>query len=185
MMNDGHLDSRTQRSALSIQHSALLVPPWLILLCLVLLAGLAGCFAKEPRYPADHARYQRITATVEDLQQAYAKRDASGFRALLLPSVLLDRVEVDVAKDFESFEEITLDISIDRIVIDGEAIDVLVHWQGKWKKKQDEAGSPERGHGILRFVGMHSILLKSVEGDLPFGMVARKATSESQKGGPS
>ncbi|MBM4121508.1 MAG: nuclear transport factor 2 family protein [Nitrospira sp.] len=182
MMNNGHPDFHTQHSASSTQHPSFCTPPWLSLLCLVLLAG---CFAKEPRYPADHARYQKITATVEDLQQAYAKRDASGFRALLLPSALLDRVEVDVAKDFDSFEEITLDISIDRIVIDGDAIDVFVHWQGKWKKKQDEAGSPERGHGVLRFVGMHSILLKSVEGDVPFGMTARKATSESQKSGPS
>lgn len=181
-MSGKNHDSDIQHSAFSIQRSAFAVRPWRSLVCLALLAGpVLGCSTKEPRYPADHARYQKIDAAVTELQQSYAKRDLSAFRALLLPSGLLDRVEVDVAKDFDSFEEITLDLSIERIVIDGEAVDVFVHWQGKWKKKQDETGVLERGHGVLRFVGVQSILLKSVEGDVPFGMVARRAISESQK----
>lgn len=185
-MNDTNLDSDIQHSTVTAPHSSFNAPAWLVLLCLAVLAAQGlGCVAKEPRYPADHARYQKIDAAVEGLEEAYAKRDMSAFRARLLPSGLLDRVEVDVSKDFESYEEITLDFSVERVVIDGEAIDVFVHWQGKWKKKEDEAGYLERGHGVLRFVGVQSILLKSVEGDLPFGMVARRALSESRKGGPS
>jgi hypothetical protein len=186
MMNDRSPDSDIQYSVFDIQRPSFAALPWLVLFCLVLLAvQVLGCATKEPRYPADHARYQKIDAAVEGLQRAYAKRDLSAFRALLLPSGLLDRVEIDVSKDFESFEEITLDFSIERIVVDGETVDVFVHWQGKWKKKQEETGVLERGHGVLRFVGIQSILLKSVEGDLPFGMVARRATSESLKSGPS
>jgi len=152
-----------------------------------LLAAVAGsvvgCGGKEPRYPADHARYQKIDAAVEGLRQAYVKRDLSGFRAWLLPSGLLDRVELDVEKDLQSFEEISLDLSVERIVINGETIDVFVHWQGVWKKNQADVGLRERGHGMLRWAGTHSILLKSAEGDLPFGMTARRPASESPKTG--
>ncbi len=183
-MHDGSPDSANRHAAFFVLRSAFAAPVRRSLLCLALLAGLAlGCSTKEPRYPADHARYQKIAAAVEGLQKAYAGRDLSAFRALLLPSGLLDRVETDVAKDFESYEEIALEFSIERVAIDGEAIDVFVHWQGKWKKKDDEAGYLDRGHGMLRFAGVQSILLKSVEGDQPFGMEARRALAESQKKG--
>lgn len=154
------------------------------LISLALLTGpMGGCTGKEPRYPADHARYQKIDAAIAGLRQAYVKRDMSGFRALLLPSGLLDRMELDVEKDMQTFETITLDLSVERIVVNGDTVDVFVHWQGVWKKNQADAGLRERGHGMLRWVGMQSILLKSAEGDLPFGMATRRPASEPQKTG--
>jgi hypothetical protein len=136
--------------------------------------AVAACSSKGPEYPEDHARYKRIDQAVQSLREAYSKKDLSAVTGLLLPGDTNDRVEQDIRKDFQSFEEITVDFAVDRIVIEGETIDVFLHWQGHWKRNRDEMGIRERGHGVLRWVGVQSILLQGVEGDLPFGMGARQ-----------
>jgi hypothetical protein len=155
-----------------------------MLVALALLAGAGpGCSKKEPRYPADHARYQKIDAAVEALRTAYVGKDMSSIRSLFLPSGKLDSVEKEIAKDFETFQEITLEFSVERIVIDGDMVDIYVHWQGLWKRNEADTGRRERGHGMLRWAGEHSILLHSVDGDLPFGMASRRSESAPKPDG--
>lgn len=141
------------------------------------VAASVGCSTKEARYPADYARYQRIDKAVEALGKAYVKKDASAFHALLLPSNRIDKMEAGANKDFETFKDITLDLSIERIAIDGDQIDVFVHWQGLWKREQEDTEQRERGHGMLRWLGTQSILLSSFDGDIPFGISSRHKDS--------
>lgn len=146
-------------------------------LCLAWLPGqILGCSSNEPRYPQDHARYERIDRAVESLRKAYVQKDLSAIQALMLPMDSLDRMEQEVQNDFQTFQDIALDFSIERILIEGETIEVYVHWQGQWTRTPAEASVRERGHGMLRWEGVQSILLKGVEGDLPFGMAMRHTT---------
>lgn len=157
-----------------------------LLLCLAWSVVQAlGCFSKEVRYPLDHARYRRIDAAVDSLRKAYVGKDQSGIQSVMLPSDPLDRLQQEISKDFETFQEIALDFSIERIVIDGETIDVFVHWHGQWKRTTDDPGLRERGHARLRWVGVQSILLNSVDGDLPFGMASRRGVADPRRGGAS
>jgi hypothetical protein len=157
-----------------------------ILGAVAVLAGLAvGCTKKEARYPADHARYERIDQAVEAIRAAYEKKDLSRFQTLLLSSEQLGALESQVRSDFDQFQAISLDITIDRIVIGGETIDVFVHWQGLWQRNQADTGHRERGHGKLRLVGEQTVLLRSVEGDLPFGMAIRRPPVETPANKPS
>jgi hypothetical protein len=156
-------------------------PASIVLLLLVSVTGqLLGCASKGPQYPEEHARYLRIDAAVESLRKAYADKDLSALTGLMLPIDSLERMELEIKRDFEEFQEIALDFAIDRIVIDGEQIDVFVHWQGQWKRIPGEAGVRDRGHGMLRWVGVQSILLKGIEGDLPFGMAMRHTVPSSR-----
>lgn len=147
----------------------------LLLLCgACLLATVpVGCSKKEARYPADFARYQRIDHAIEALSKAYVKKDASAFHALLLPNDRADKIEHGANKDFETFKDITLDLAIERIVIDEEQIDVFVHWHGLWKPEQGDTEQRERGHGMLRLRGVQSVLLAGYDGDIPFGISLR------------
>jgi hypothetical protein len=147
---------------------------------LLVLGGLlaaaaagAACSSKGAQYPEDSARYKKIDAAVESLRTAYARKDLGAMNALMLPGEPQDRLEQDIKKDFDTFEQIDLDFALDRIVIEGDDISVFLHWQGQWKRKPDSPGLRERGHGVLRWVGKQSILLQSIEGDLPFGMATR------------
>lgn len=154
---------------------ALTFPPlWglrLGVLCLVL--GCAACSSKGPQYPEDHARYVRLDQAVEAFRSAYTRKDLSAIQGLMVPGDALAAVESEIKKDFQQFDEISLDFSISRVVINGDDMDVFIHWQGQWKHSPNEAGIRDRGHGMLRWTGVHSILLAGTGGDLPFGMAVR------------
>jgi hypothetical protein len=145
------------------------LPLWV--LCILL--GSAACSSKGPQYPEDHARYVRLDQAVEAFRNAYSRKDLSMIRSLMARNDALAGVESEIKKDFEQFGEISLDFSISRVVINGDDMDVFIHWQGQWRQSPNEPGIRDRGHGMLRWTGVQSILLNGAEGDLPFGMAGR------------
>jgi len=149
--------------------------PVLVLLGSIFLIGV-GCSGKTIQYPEDHERYLRIDQAVESLRQAYVKKDSSDLASLMMPIDQLERLREEAQGDFETFSAITLDFAVERIMIEGDDIDVFVHWQGLWKKNVDDSGLRQRGHTRLQWVGTQSILLRGVQGDSPFGIKARQAT---------
>ena len=151
--------------------------PVLVLLCSIAILS-AGCGGKKVQYPEDHDRYLRIDRAVESLRLAYVRENSSDLAALMMPSDQLEKVKEEAEGDFETFTAITLDFAIERIMIDGDNIDVFVHWQGLWKKDVDDPGLRQRGHTRLQWVGTQSILLRGIQGDAPFGIQARQATTD-------
>ncbi|MCP9454806.1 MAG: hypothetical protein NNA18_01690 [Nitrospira sp.] len=147
---------------------------------LLLALSFHACSSKKPlQYPADHERIQIIDQTVETLREAYQEKNFSAFRALLQSAESLDRLRGEVQADFEAFETIQLEFTIERIVLEGSDTDVYVHWQGVWKKKGEELGARHRGSVRLQWTGTTSPLLRGVQGDLPFGMTIKQTLSES------
>lgn len=147
---------------------------------LLLTLSLYACSSKKPlQYPADHERIQMIDRSVEALREAYQEKNWSAFRSLLQSSESLDRLRDEVQADFETFETIRLEFIIERVVIEGSDTDVYVHWQGVWKKKGEETGIRQRGSARLQWTGTTSLLLRGMQGDLPFGMTIRQTLSES------
>lgn len=142
-------------------------------------AHLSGCSGKEIRYPEDHARFTNIDKAVESLRDAYARRDLSDIHGLMLPREALEKATHDIQKDFETFQEISLEWTIDRMVIEGGTIEVIISWAGQWQKTPADTGLRERGQGVLQWAGEKSVLLNGLSGDLPFGMASRRAA-----GGP-
>ena len=151
----------------------------LVLTCLILCSGvlLQGCSSNAPRYPEDHERFERIVEAVKTLQKAYIEHDEQTTANLLLPLENLETWEKEVQRDFQTYSDIALDLSIDRIFIEGDLISVYISWQGEWKRTSTDTGLKARGHGILHWNGTHVILLSGVEGDLPFGIADRQALS--------
>lgn len=149
--------------------------PVLLFLGSISLIGV-GCGGKKIQYPEDHERYLRIDRAVESLRQAYVRKDLSDLASLMMPSEQLDRLREEAQGDFQTFSAITLDFTVERIMVEGDDVDVFVHWQGLWRKNTDDPGLRQRGHTRLQWVGTQSILLRGVQGDAPFGMKARQAT---------
>jgi len=137
-----------------------------------------GCGGKKIQYPEDHERYLRIDRAVESLRIAYVREDSSDLASLMMPVEQLDRLREEAKGDFETFAAITLDFTVERIMIEGDDIDVFVHWQGLWKKDADDPGLRQRGHTRLQWVGTQAILLRGVQGDSPFGMKARQVAAD-------
>ena len=144
----------------------------------VVLLGLLlmiGCGSKVIQYPEDHARYLRIDQAVESLRQAYVKKEVSGIKALLVSNGPVGRVVTEAETDFKSFQEISMEFRIERIIIEGDDIDVYVHWHGQWKTQADDPGFRQRGHSRLQWMGTTDILLNGIQGDMPFGAMGRQA----------
>ncbi|WP_455377237.1 hypothetical protein [Petrachloros mirabilis] len=142
-------------------------------ICLVLSS--MGCGGKTIQYPEDHERYLKIDAAVEALRQAYVTKDISAMKELMAPIGSLESVQREAERDFESFHGIALEFRIERIMIEGENVDVYVHWQGVWKNAPDDPGFHQRGHSRLQWAGTATVLLQGVQGDLPFGAKGRQA----------
>ena len=139
---------------------------------LIALVG-TGCSKKLPKYPEDHARFQRVVQAIKTLESAYINQDASAFQELLLPLENLDLLEAKVRDDFATFSTIQLNLTIDRMVIDGDRISAFVSWQGNWYSTPEGAAAQASGHGVLLWSGNQVILLRGTEGDLPFGITHR------------
>lgn len=154
--------------------SATLFIAWLLLLAV----AVGGCPSKTVRYPAEHERLLRLDQAVESLRSAYQRKDQSGFHALLLPVDQLDELRQQVDMDFAAFSAISLEFKIERVAIEKDDLDVLIHWQGTWKREATDIGIRQRGLARLQWVGTHSILLRGAQGDLPFGMKAKQLLSE-------
>ena len=159
-----------------VPHKFPLIPVLLLLSAVSLVS--VGCGGKKVQYPEDHERYLRIDRAVESLRQAYVKKDSSDLASLMMPIDQLDRLKEEAQGDFDTYSAITLDFAVERVMIEGDNIDVFVHWQGLWKKDADDPGLRQRGHTRLQWVGTQSILLRGVQGDVPFGMKARQAPIE-------
>ncbi len=132
-----------------------------------------GCSTKEPKYPEDHARFQRVVQAIKSLENAYVNKDQTAFHELLLPLEQLDNLETEVKQDFAVFDTIQLDFTVDRILIEGDRISAFMSWQGQWQRAATESRDQARGHGVLLWSGHQVILLRGIEGDLPFGMASR------------
>jgi hypothetical protein len=148
---------------------------WVLLITFsvfIVLAG-TGCSKKVPKYPEDHARFQRVVQAIKTLETAYVNQDATAFQELLLPLENLDLLEVKVREDFATSSAIQVDLTIDRIVIDGDRISAFVSWQGNWERTPKGASAQASGHGVLLWSGNQVILLRGTEGDLPFGITHR------------
>lgn len=164
-------------TAMSLERIGLSQPAsivWLLMLTMVAV----GCPSKTIRYPAEHERLLRIDQALESLRSAYERKDWSGFQSMLLPQDQLDELRRQVDLDIEAFSAISLEFKIERVVIEKDDIDVFIHWQGTWKRDANDMGIRQRGHARLQWVGTHSILLRSVQGDLPFGMKTKQMLSE-------
>ena len=151
---------------------------YVLFLWILFVPVTVGCAGKTLQYKEDHDRIVRIDQAVESLRKAYVERDRSGIEALLLPSGTLDQLQREMYSDFDTFRDIQLEFVIERILIEGDNIDVFVHWQGQWKRTPEDVGTRQRGHGRLAWVGTQSILLREAQGDLPFGMGTRASQSD-------
>lgn len=155
-----------------------LLQPSSIVGLIALAVMVAGCPSKTIRYPAEHERLLRIDQALESLRSAYERKDRSGFHSMLLPQEQLNELQRQVDMDFEAFSAISLEFKIERVVIEKDDIDVFINWQGTWKRDANDMGIRQRGHARLQWVGTHSILLQSAQGDLPFGMKTKQTLSE-------
>ncbi len=142
---------------------------------LLLAVILTGCqfFSSDKKFSEDHARFERIVQAVETLRSAYEQQKLDVIRKLMLPLEGFQRLEGQIQRDFDTYSTISLNVTIERIYIQGERIAVNVRWEGEWQRSPEETPVTDRGHGVWVWSGTKDILLAGVEGAMPFGKAGR------------
>ena len=142
--------------------------------------GAVACSTPSRVEPADAKRIRQIDAAVEQIRKAYTGKDPRGFEGLFMPLESLRRMEAAIRMDFDLYEQISLDFTIDRVMQDGPNVAVYFHWQGQWKTPGEEQPLRERGLAVFRMLGYQTLTLSAIDGDAPFGMSARRIQGERQ-----
>ena len=153
---------------------------WTVLGLIGLVA--VACSKASTINPDDAARVRNIDTTVERIRQAYTGKDASALHSLFMPLDSLRTLEEEIQRDFATYNQITLDFTIDRVMVDGADVSVYFHWLGQWQRANDDQPLRERGHAIIRLVGRQTLTVSGVDGDPPFGMAGRRIQSERPRG---
>lgn len=114
-----------------------------------------------------------VQKALNHLSQAYERKNEPEFLEKLDPdSKLLDAVRAGILQDFKQFSEAELSLVIDRVEIDEESFQTMVHWQGGWK----QSSSPpveKRGDAVFYWIGREDPKLTEIRGDSPFGLFSR------------
>jgi hypothetical protein len=144
--------------------------------------GAVACSKPSAINPVDAERVRKIDATVEQIRKAYTGKDPGVFQGLFMPLESLRKMEADIRRDFALYDQISLDFTIDRVMVEGPDVAVYFHWQGQWQARNEEQPLRERGHAVFRMVGHQNLTLSAVDGDAPFGMSARRIQVERPRG---
>src|SRR2546430_9298463 len=116
------------------------------------LIGLVAvaCSKASNISPDDAARVRKIDATVERIRQAYTGKDTSVFHSLFMPLDSLRKLEEEIQRDFAVYDRITLDFTIDRVMVDGAEVAVYFYWLGQWRRATAVTSIREQGQSITR-----------------------------------
>ena len=142
---------------------------------LIFVVVTTGCqfFSGDKKVSADHERFERIVQAVETLRSAYERHNFDAIRKLTLPLKGFQRLEGQIQRDFDTYPTISLNVTIERIYIQGERIRINVRWEGVWQRSPEEMPVTDHGHGVWVWNGTKDILLAGVEGATPFGKAGR------------
>src|SRR2546422_1561411 len=121
---------------------------WTVLALMGLVA--VACSKGSNINPDDAARVRKIDTTVERIRQAYTGKDVSVLHSLFMPLDSLRTLEEEIQRDFAVYDRLTLDFTIDRVMVDGAAVAVYFHWL--WHYEPAGAAQPHKGqrHSRLR-----------------------------------
>lgn len=144
-----------------------------LLLSLVLLAALSACAKKQIVKPSeDSIKAKNAIKDVGEMRDAYEARDIKGVLSHVSQDYAKGYAELDTSlrKDFDAYDNISIDLRTDRVEIDGDKVKVVSHWFGKWR---DKLGKDHQARGNADFVFRDtgaSFQLVDVVGDSPFGI---------------
>src|SRR5437899_9466419 len=124
---------------------------WTVLGLIGLVA--VACSKASNINPDDAARVRKIDATVERIRQAYTGKDPSAFHSLFMPLDSLRKLEEEIQRDFAVYDRITLDLTIDRVMVDGADVAVYFRWLGPWQRTTDEQPVRQAGDPTPAFDG--------------------------------
>jgi len=136
-----------------------------------------ACSSKAAVKPSeDSLKIRTVLAFVDRLRQVYESKDQAGLLALISPdSTLVSSLPPMLARDFRSFDRISLSTTVDRIEMDKDKVTIVINWDGQWQNGPTHLTYKEKGTTILKAKESPAIRLVELSGDPLFGAGARSS----------
>ncbi|MFQ5454750.1 MAG: hypothetical protein ACE5EA_00935 [Nitrospirota bacterium] len=134
---------------------------------------LLGCATDESMLVKGSVRVKRIDEIINGLEKAYNKRDINTFFSFFSSDYDdYDRLK-DIFKALEIYDEIRLELFVDRILINREKISVSIYWEKKLVTAKERHIDRKSGNSLLelRVINDGEIKVKRIKGEYPFGLI--------------
>ncbi len=142
----------------------------LLAFCLLALSIISGC-AGNVILSDDAMRIRNTVDMVNQLKGLYEQHD-EGMLTLFSAEYISERGMKDaILQDMEKFNTISLNIFIDRIVIDKDMGNVTVHWKGSWGDSIKTFR--EGGSAVIVIRYGDGLRVMDIKGESPFGITQR------------
>ena len=123
-----------------------------LLLSFILLAVLSACAKKQVVKPSEESiKAKNAIKDISEMQAAYEAKDIKGVLSHVSQDYTRGYAELDTSlrKDFDAYDNISIDLRVDRVEIEGDKVKVVSHWFGTWR---DTAGKDHKARGNADFV---------------------------------
>ena len=155
-------------------------------LLLLFFLTLSGCSKEAVKPSEDNVKIRAVLAFVNRLKQTYEAKDQSGLLSLVSSdSALASSLPQVLARDFQSFDQIKLAPTVDRIELGKGKMTVVINWDGQWQNGNNQPVYKEKGTTILNLKDSPAIQLVDLSGDPLFGAAARVAQTAPASPGAS
>lgn len=143
------------------------LPVRLLLFCLLSAYIISGC-AGNVILSEDALRIRNTVDMINQLEHLYQERD-EGMLSLFTPEYLSDTGMRDaITQDMKRFSSIKLSIFIEKIEVDGDLVNVSVHWNGSWD--DGNKALREGGNAVIVIRSGAGLRTADIKGDSPFGI---------------
>ena len=124
-----------------------------------------GCEHAPVKPTEDSKRLRQIDIFIESLRQAYENRNLQSF-STMYPQGRPEDLQT-ISSLLDSIDRPRLNFTIDRIVLQGDAVQVSLHWELNW---QSQSAGPvkQRGNALFQLTGKSELRFQAIEGDNPF-----------------
>ena len=135
-----------------------------------LLSIISGC-AGNVILSDDSMRIRKTVDMVNDLKANYEQHDDHILTMFSAEYLSKPEMKNAILQDIEKFNTISLNIFIDRIVIDKDMGNVTVHWNGSWGDSIKTFR--EGGSAVIVIRYGDGLRVMDIKGESPFGITQR------------
>jgi hypothetical protein len=132
----------------------------------MILAFLAGCSQPEIRETDDSKRIQQVDQFLKGLEGLIGARDTSSLRNAYPPERMREIEGLD--RVVRLIEAPRMELFLDWILMDGDQVEVALHWEYRWNRSDEDGVSVRRGNATFQLDGVDVLRIRSIRGDNPF-----------------
>jgi len=143
-----------------------------VLFFLLLFLVEASCSKGKLIPSEDGVRVRKMNDVIEKIRTSYLQKDSTGFLRHVSQEDPAEALVLEQSLDqiFEGLDPLDLAFFLEKVILQDTRAKAFIHWQGKWKRKDQGKVFSKKGDMVFLFKGKKDPLLTGIEGESPLGL---------------